>query len=105
MTTKSLAIACVLSLLAPLGAAAQDTNAVLVGQGQSGGLLRALSAADGSELASATPFGANFQRGVRVASGDITGDGTPDFIAGEGGNGGQVKVIDGASLAVVWTFS
>ena len=67
-----------LLLLVPIGAAAQGTvNAVLVGTGPGGGLMRELSAADGSELASATPFGPAFNGGVRVASGDINGDGTP----------------------------
>ena len=52
---------CTLLVLTPITAAAQDTvNAVLAGTGPGGGLMRELSAADGSELASATPFGPTF---------------------------------------------
>ncbi len=97
---------CTLLVLTPITAAAQDTvNAVLVGTGPGGGLMRELSAADGSELASATPFGPTFNGGVRVASGDISGDGTDDFIVGSGFGAGQVSVLDGDDLSVIWTFA
>jgi hypothetical protein len=93
-------------LLAPIGAAAQDSViSVLAGKALAGGEIRNLDAADGSTLASATPFGPSFRGGVRVASGDINGDGTPDFIAGGGNGSGQVVVLDGTSLAVLFTLT
>jgi hypothetical protein len=54
----------------------------------------------GPPLASFNPFpGASFTGGVRVAIGDVNGDGVPDLIVGSGPGGiGLVEVFDGASL-------
>jgi hypothetical protein len=44
------------------------------------------------------PFGPDFQGGVRVAAGDVTGDGVPDVIASSGpGSVSQVRVFDGTT--------
>ena len=42
-------------------------------------------------------FQPNFTGGVRVATGDINGEGTPDIITGAGAGGGpHVKIFDGS---------
>src|SRR5262249_25681465 len=61
---------------------------------------------DGSERLSFFAFDTGFLGGVRVATGDVTGDGSSDVIvgAGRGAPGGHVKVFDGATGAELRSF-
>ena len=62
--------------------------------GEDGGLARLL-----------IPFGLGFSGGARVATGDVTGDGTDDVVVAPGPGGGpEVKVFDGATGEVVRDF-
>ncbi|MFZ1699722.1 MAG: FG-GAP-like repeat-containing protein [Pyrinomonadaceae bacterium] len=51
-----------------------------------------------------TPFGSGFTGGVRVATGDINGDGTPDLITGVGDGSSRVRVFDGLNGATLREF-
>jgi hypothetical protein len=55
---------------------------------------------DGTVRFTAQPFGASYTNGLRVATGDVTGDGVPDVVVGSNGAGvikATVRVINGAT--------
>ena len=76
------------------------TMDIIAGAGPGGGpQVRVLSGTDLSELASFYAFDPFFSGGVRVASGDVNGDGRADIIVGAGaGAGPHVRVFSGLDL-------
>lgn len=60
---------------------------------------------DGTETFRFIPYGESFAGGIRVATGDVTGDGIPDVVTAAGPGGGpHVKVFDGASGTELRSF-
>ncbi len=83
--------------------ASGDVNAdgfddVITGADAGGGPhVRVFSGATGGEILQFFAYRANFTGGVRVAAGDVNGDGRADIIAGPGAGGGpHVRVFSGA---------
>ena len=67
--------------------------------------VKAFSGADGTLLRSFFAYDAGFTGGVRVAVGDVDGDGKADIVTGSGpGAGGHVKVFSGATGAETRSF-
>lgn len=67
--------------------------------------VKVFSGSSGAELRSFFAFEAGFTGGVRVATGDVNGDGFADVIAGAGaGGGGHVKVFSGATGSELRSF-
>src|SRR5207244_13604008 len=65
--------------------------------------VRILDAHTGALLADFSPFGA-YAGGVRVAVGDLTGDGADDIAVATAGGIGFVEVLDGRTLAPVAAY-
>jgi hypothetical protein len=67
--------------------------------------VKVFSGSSGAEIRSFFAYPANFFGGVRVAAGDINGDGVADIVTGAGPGGGpHVKVFDGTSLSELRSF-
>jgi hypothetical protein len=85
--------------LAPAGILAAGSDA--------GGppVVRLFDALTGSQIASFLAYDSHFLGGVRVALGDVTGDGVPDVVTAAGPGGGpHVKVFDGRTLTQIASF-
>jgi uncharacterized repeat protein (TIGR01451 family) len=79
---------------------------LVVGAGAGAGpFVRSFDAATARELTAFFAFSPDFTGGVRVAVGDVNGDGVPDVIAGTGpGAPPEVRVFDGLSGATLRSF-
>jgi uncharacterized protein YkwD len=65
----------------------------------------AFNAATGAQRFEFSAYDSSFRGGVRVATGDITGDGIADVVVAPGPGGGpHIKVIDGSNGQVVRNF-
>jgi uncharacterized protein (TIGR03118 family) len=78
-----------------------DTKAdIVVGADAGGGPeVAVFSGADGHQIGGFFPYDPNFHGGVRVATGDVNGDGHDDIITAAGPGGGpHVQVFDGSTI-------
>lgn len=77
---------------------------LVVAPGLGSDTIRVLDAVDQSEQFTLTPF-PGFLGGIRVATGDVNGDGVDDIITAAGPGGGpHVIVYDGRTQAVIHSF-
>jgi hypothetical protein len=81
-------------------------NDLIVGAGEGGGPhVKVFNGFDGSLLFSEFVYDPLFTGGVRVAAGDVNGDGFSDIITAPGPGGGpHVKVISGADMQPILSY-
>src|SRR5207244_7834125 len=85
--------------------AGKATHLFAVGADVGGGTVVSVYNYDGSVWYSFFAYASNFGGGVRVATGDVTGDGIEDVITAPGAGGGpHVKVFDGATGKLIREF-
>lgn len=93
------------SFVAAATAALPANNIVVTGADAGQEPLVRVYDASGNEKSSFLAYAQAFRGGVRVAAGDVTGDGIPDIITGAGAGGGpQVRVFDGATGTRLMSF-
>jgi fibronectin-binding autotransporter adhesin len=66
--------------------------------------VKVFSGASGAELSSFFAYAPAFTGGVRVALGDVDGDGRADIVTGSGPGAAHVKVFSGVTLAEIRSF-
>ena len=88
------------------GTIVDDDTYLAVGADAGGGpQVRVFAPATANERFSFFPYGTSFTGGVRVAVGDVTGDGVADIITAPGPGGGpHVKVFSGVTGALAAEF-
>jgi autotransporter-associated beta strand protein len=79
---------------------------IIVGAGDGGGPhVKVFAGTNDALIRNFFAYDPNFRGGVRVAAGDMSGDGTDDIITGAGASGGpHVKAFDATSLGTLNSF-
>jgi parallel beta-helix repeat protein len=76
------------------------------GTGRQSSVVTIFDARTGQVVFSFRPYGPRFRGRVRVAVGDVNGDGVPDIVVGPGpGANRPVLVFDGRNLALLFRFA
>ena len=75
-----------------------------VDEGSIGSAVKVLTARTHSEAMSFLPYTPSFSGGVRVAVGDVNGDGAPDIITGSGPGAAHVKAFSGRDQSLLRSF-
>src|SRR5262245_59019218 len=97
------AAACLVGVTPPVGAAPARI-ATGTDESAGGALVRAYTGRTQSNVASFFAYTPSFAGGVRVAVGDVNGDGAPDIITGGGPGAAHVKVFSGRDQSEMRSF-
>jgi hypothetical protein len=92
---------------ANIGAArnADGSTTLVIGAGPGGGAqVKAINPTNGTVLQNFFAFDPAFLGGVRVAAGDVTGDGVADIAVGAQSGSSAVKIFDGSSGSEIRSF-
>lgn len=104
MRARAVVVVALAAVLAPgTGIAGQDPSLITGADAGGGPHVRGWTARGGELPISLQAFSAN-NDGVRVATGDVDGDGRPEIVAVPGASGSEVKVFDGRTYALRHRF-
>src|SRR5688572_13280648 len=109
MKTNILAVFTVASVTAfvlspPLASGGVARIVTGVDEGSIGSAVKVFTSRTQTNVMSIVPYTPSFNGGVRVAVGDINGDGAPDIVTGSGPSAGHVKVFSGRDGGLVQSF-
>ncbi len=91
--------------LPPLPAGGTGVRLTAVGADAGGPSVVRVYNADGTQRFEVTPYESSFTGGVRVAVGDVTGDGVPDVVTAPGaGIATRVRAFNGVNGTPIWEF-
>ena len=88
-----------------VGNYSDGSSRIVTGAGAGGGPHVKIFSGAGDSVASFSPYGDAFNSGIRVATGDVTGDGVAEIITAAGAGGGpHVKIFDGVANEELYSF-
>src|SRR6187551_1604847 len=95
-----------ISLAASSPLAIADVGRIVTGIDASAGgsHVQAFTSQTQTKVASFFAYTPSFSGGVRVATGDVNGDGAPDIITGSGPGAAHVKVFSGRDSSELHSF-
>ena len=93
-------------VLMSLWPSAAQSGTIVTGLGSGGApQVGVFDSSTATRLSTFLAYGATFTGGVRVAAGDVNGDGVTDLVTGAGpGGASHIKVFDGATGTVLFSF-
>jgi len=88
-----------------VGNFSDGSSRIVTGAGAGGGPHVKIFSGAGNPVSSFSPYGDTFNSGIRVATGDVTGDGVAEIITAAGAGGGpHVKIFDGVDNGELYSF-
>jgi len=106
MKTNILAVTILVAFVSTTPRAKAGVARIVTGvdERSTGSVVKVFTARTQTDVMSILPYTSSFSGGVRVAVGDVNGDGAPDIITGSGPGAAQVKAFSGRDQSLLRSF-